>query len=82
MELGHAIPIHEKSASFFTSVNTHLPLLRQAEKLNYPSVTLVDEYGVAVTADSLGASGPIDLSYPAYIPMYSARSVVAFTVMT
>ncbi|KAF8887052.1 GMC oxidoreductase-domain-containing protein [Mucidula mucida] len=49
----------------------------RTEKLNYPSVTLIDEYGVAVTASSLGTSGPIDLSYPAYIPIQHQKLVEA-----
>lgn len=41
----------------------------QVEHLDYPSDSLINEYGVAVTASSLGSSGPVDVSYPAFIPL-------------
>ncbi|KAG5636769.1 hypothetical protein H0H81_006922 [Sphagnurus paluster] len=34
------------------------------------SAALKSEFGYAVTGSSLGASGPVDVSFPCYLPMY------------
>lgn len=42
----------------------------QSEKLNVPSPALVAEHGYVVEPSSLGSQGPVDVSFPAYLPMY------------
>lgn len=43
--------------------------MQKAEQLEYPSASLIDEYGYVVDASSVGTSGPVSLSFPAYLPL-------------
>jgi hypothetical protein len=41
----------------------------QAENLKQPSPTQVEEYGFTISAQSLGSSGPVDVSFPQFLPL-------------
>ncbi|KAK0220402.1 hypothetical protein IW262DRAFT_1482881 [Armillaria fumosa] len=43
--------------------------MQKAEQLEYPSASLIDEYGYVVDASSVGTSGPVSVSFPAYLPL-------------
>ncbi|KAK0192922.1 hypothetical protein F5146DRAFT_1192062 [Armillaria mellea] len=43
--------------------------MQKAEQLEYPSASLIDEFGYVVDASSLGTSGPVSVSFPAYLPL-------------
>ncbi|KAG7448868.1 alcohol oxidase [Guyanagaster necrorhizus] len=51
--------------------------MRKAEQLEYPSASLIDEYGYVVDASSLGESGPVSVSFPAYLPIQHKTLVEA-----
>ncbi|KAK0449826.1 uncharacterized protein EV420DRAFT_1483047 [Desarmillaria tabescens] len=43
--------------------------MQKAEQLEYPAASLIDEYGYVVDASSVGTSGPVSVSFPAYLPL-------------
>ncbi|KAJ7590654.1 hypothetical protein C8J56DRAFT_538926 [Mycena floridula] len=53
------------------------PYMKKVEKLNKPSADLVSEYGYVIKPSSLGSSGPVDLSFPAFLPLQHTKLVEA-----
>ncbi|KAK0203496.1 hypothetical protein DFS33DRAFT_1430542 [Desarmillaria ectypa] len=43
--------------------------MQKAEQLEYPAASLIDQYGYVVDASFVGTSGPVSLSFPAYLPL-------------
>jgi hypothetical protein len=41
----------------------------QAENLKQPSLMQVDDYGFTIRPESLGSSGPVDVSFPQFLPL-------------
>ncbi len=56
--------------TYFQFTKMTFIFFRRPEQLEYPSASLIDEYGYVVDASSVGTSGPVSLSFPAYLPLY------------
>ncbi|KAK7463003.1 hypothetical protein VKT23_007585 [Stygiomarasmius scandens] len=56
--------------------NMHQCLVK-AEKLNMPSDALVDQFGFVVEPSSHGSSGPVEISFPQYLPIQHTKLVEA-----
>lgn len=44
--------------------------LKQSETLSVPSRALVEKNGYVVESSSFGSKGPINVSFPDYLPLY------------
>jgi len=51
--------------------------MRKAEALNQPSQDLVDQFGFVIKPSSLGSTGPVDVSFPAFLPLQHQRFINA-----
>ncbi|KAF8990253.1 GMC oxidoreductase-domain-containing protein [Cyathus striatus] len=57
--------------------DTLYPAMKKSETLNSPSAVQTKEYGQSAVAASHGTSGPIDVSFPPYLPIQHQKLVEA-----
>ncbi|KIY64247.1 GMC oxidoreductase [Cylindrobasidium torrendii FP15055 ss-10] len=53
------------------------PVMKQAENINSPTDEQVSEYDIGLTTSSLGSGGPLQLSFPDYIPLQHQKLIAA-----
>ncbi|KAG6876677.1 hypothetical protein C0993_001314 [Termitomyces sp. T159_Od127] len=51
--------------------------MRKAENLEMPSQELTDEFGFVVEPGSLGSAGPVNVSFPAFLPLQHQKLINA-----
>ncbi|KAG6812689.1 hypothetical protein H0H92_001318 [Tricholoma furcatifolium] len=51
--------------------------MRKAETLEQPSQQLVDEYGFVINSDTVGSTGPVHVSFPAFLPIAHQKFIPA-----
>lgn len=51
--------------------------MKKSEKLNIPSQDLVKEFGFVVQPSSHGSSGPVDVSFPKFLPLQHQKLIDA-----
>ncbi|GLB44106.1 putative GMC oxidoreductase [Lyophyllum shimeji] len=57
--------------------NRFYAAMEKAEALNPPSQDLVDQFGFVINPSSLGSAGPVDVSFPNFLPLQHQKFINA-----
>ncbi|PFH50002.1 GMC oxidoreductase [Amanita thiersii Skay4041] len=57
--------------------NSMYAAMKKSEKINIPDAVHVQEFGYSVVPSSLGNSGPVDVSFPPFIPLQHQKFINA-----
>ncbi|KAG5650469.1 hypothetical protein H0H81_012132 [Sphagnurus paluster] len=59
--------------------NRFYAAMKKAEAVKTPSAVQTNQFGYTVKASSLGSSGPVDVSFPNYLPLQHQKFITAST---